>query len=492
VRTVKRNPVFLACVFSILLGTLVALGWNTIQPSYAADAGVAARAGKEGLITTQNAFTSIAESLKPSVVYITAEHAAAAADDAPDAGGFFNSPFGPLVPAPRGGQRQRSVDSGSGVIVRSDGYILTNDHVVAGADRVTVKLTDGRKFQGKVMADPRTDLAVIKISATGLPAAKLGDSDRLKVGQWAIAVGSPFGLTNTLTVGVISGLTREEVVPDPDTPGGVRYYPDLVQTDASINPGNSCGPLVNIDGEVIGINSIIESPSGANAGIGFAIPASTAKFVMDQLISNGKVVRGYLGLEPRDVSPDAAKTLGTTTGALVNSVDEDTPAGKAGIKPMDVVVDIDGKKVDDALALRRVVSAMKPGQKIPMTIVRDGKRQTVQVTIGEAPDQAAAAPVEGKTRLGLSVQELTSDLADRLGVEPGTPGVVVKSVDVDGAAGRANPAITPGDIILKVNGQTTKTVAQFNKAVDGLKSGDTALILLQRKNRTTISELSLD
>lgn len=485
----------MTCILSGVLGMLVTFGGNSTNSAYAAE--TANKAGIADLVSIQNALTSIADQLKPSVVFITAEHTAKQSDNAPDIEDFFrNFPFGPMGPSPRGQQsapRQKAVASGSGVIIRSDGYILTNEHVVSGAERVTVKLNDGRKFPGKVFADPKTDLAVIKIEATNLSAAKLADSDKVKVGQWAIAVGSPFGLTNTVTIGFISALTREAAVQDPDSPDGVRFYPDLIQTDASINPGNSGGPLVNIEGEVIGINSVIESPSGANAGIGFAVPSNAAKFVMDQLITTGKVVRGYMGIEPRDITPEASKTLGTAKGALVNSVDEETPAGKAGVKPMDVIIEINGKPIEDALSLRKTVTLLKPGEKVPVVLLRDGKKQTLQVVIGDRPGETVAKVQEPiKTKLGLSVQELTPDIAEKLGVTPETKGVFVKSVDEDGAASRANPPIIPGAVITKINGTTIKNVADFNKALTELKEGDTILVLLKLKERTTISELTIE
>ena len=485
-RIEKRTTLLLACLLVVLVGVLATLGWHASQPAYGAD--TALKADRTDAIAVQNAITSVAEDLKPSVVYITAERITKT-DGMPDIEDFFRGfPF----PFPRGGETRRSVAAGSGVIVRSDGYILTNDHVISGADRVTVRLSDDREFPGKVLRDPRTDLALVKIDAKNLPAARLGDSEKVKVGQWAIAIGNPFGLTNTVTCGVVSALTREATVPDPSAPGGARFYPDLIQTDASINAGNSGGPLVNINGEVIGINAVIESPTGTNAGIGFAVPSSTAKDVMEQLIEHGKVVRGYMGLEPKDVSPAAAKTLGTSKGALVNSVEDDSPAGKAGIKPMDVIVEIGGQKIDDALALRRIVAGTKPATKVPVVIIRDGKRQTLQVTIGEAPEELAKSPGEAKSKLGLSVQDLTPELVEQLGLGAGTKGVLVKTVDADGAAARANPPLRARDVILKINDQPTKTVAQFEKAAAGLKSGDTALVLLQRGNRTTISELTID
>ncbi len=477
----KRSAFAYAC--------MVSLFWHT---AYAADITAATKADRSAALSLQNAFTSTADEVKPAVVFIAAEHKAEGRPNMPNMRELFPGfPF-PDGPDQGDGDQPRSVSTGSGVIVRPDGYIMTNQHVVAGADRVTVKLNDGREFTGKVMEDPTSDIAIVKVEAKGLPTAKLGDSDTVKVGQWAMAVGSPFGLTNTVTVGVVSALTREATIPDPSSANKGRYYPDLIQTDASINPGNSGGPLVNINGEVIGINTLIESPSGANAGIGFSVPVNSAKFVMNQLITSGKVVRGYLGLVPLDISPAKAKALGVDKGALVDSVAKDTPAQVAGIKPMDVVTQIGVAKIGSALELRRTVASTKPGTKVAMTIFRDGKPETVQVTIGETPGAGERVGAVGKTKVGLTVDALSAQMAERLGIDEDTPGVVVRSVENDSAAGRSNPTIRPGDIILKINRQPTKTVAQFNKAVAELKSGDTALVLLQRGKSTTIAELTLD
>lgn len=482
----------LACVICVLLG--IAIGLYAVRPTYAVDTAIAAKADRSALASIQNAFTSIADELKPAVVYISAERTIETSA-MPDINELFrgfpfgDSPFGDIQP--RSVPRQATA-SGSGVIVRSDGYILTNDHVVAGAERVTVKLDNGKEYPGKVTRDQRTDLAVVKIEATGLPTAKLANSDMVKVGQWAIAIGSPFGLTNSVTVGVVSAVTRAASVADPDMPEGARNYPDLIQTDASINPGNSGGPLVNIDGEIMGINTIISSPTGTNAGIGFAVPANTAKYVIDELIEHGKVSWGQLGVEITDVSQAAAKTLGVEKGALVGNVVPDSPAEKAGIKAMDVIVEVNGKQTDDSLAVRRLIERIKPGTKIPLVIVRDGKRLNLDATVGEASSQPTETPEGDKTKIGLSVQELTPDIIGKLGIPPGTGGVMVKSVEAGSPAGRARPPITPGDVILAINRQETQTVAQFNKVISELKSGDTALVLLQRRDGTRISEIAID
>lgn len=491
--TTKRSAVLAVCILGLLFGMMFVLGQHSAMTANAA--GASAKPEREALISIQNAFTSIAEEIKPAVVFITAERTVTAVQ-MPSIELFRNWPFGDQspfqAPIPRGQERRFAKAAGSGVIIRSDkttSYIITNDHVVVGAERVTIKLDDDREFIGQVTRDPRTDLAVVKIDVGNLPTAKLADSDAIKVGQWAIAIGSPFQLANSLTVGVVSAVMREAVVPD--AMGG-RLYPDLIQTDASINPGNSGGPLVDINGDIIGINSMIESPTGANAGVGFAVPSNTVKFVVDQLIESGKVVRGYLGVGNKDVTPAAAKTLGVEKGALVESVSEGTPAENAGIKPMDIIVEINGKKIDSAISLRRAVQPIKPGTAIPVVIVRDGKRQTIQVKVGETPEDATAASPERRSKLGLAVQELSPDLIEKLAVPAGIKGVMVQSVEASTPAGRARPPIQVGDIITRINNQQITSVAQFNAAISKLKSGDTALFVIQRRSTTAISEITMD
>ncbi|MBC7528045.1 MAG: trypsin-like peptidase domain-containing protein, partial [Chthonomonadaceae bacterium] len=274
-------------------------------------------------LEAQTASEQVAEKLRPSVVFIESLVKARPVAQTPQDGGGENLFGFPSVPGAPGSLRFRMVPpprgnaSGSGVIVRSDGYILTNDHVVEGADKVRVKLLDGRTFYGKVMRDFKSDLALIKVDATNLPAAELADSDRVKVGQWAAAFGSPFGLTDTMTSGIISSLHRNQQIGS--RANDARYYSSLLQTDASVNPGNSGGPLVDLYGRVVGINVAIESPSGASAGIGFAIPANTAKYVMEQLITNGSVTRGFLGLSPRSLEYSERAQYKVEAGALVTS-----------------------------------------------------------------------------------------------------------------------------------------------------------------------------
>lgn len=428
----------------------------------------------------ESAFVRVAEEVSPAVVTIYARRNISRPNlrleiPFPDDFPFRFRQRGPqdVVPIPTRGV-------GSGVIVRSDGYILTNDHVVAGADRVEVVLSDGRRLEGKVMRDFRSDIAVIKVNATGLPTARLGDSDTVRVGQWAIALGSPFDKQNSMTVGVVSALGRREAI------GGAmnqRYYPNLIQTDASINPGNSGGPLLNIRGEVIGINTAIESPTGSFAGIGFAVPINTARYVMEQLIARGKVVRGFLGVVPADVTPEDAQRLKVRQGALITSVTAGSPADQAGIQVEDVVVEFNGKPVRGEVDFRDLVARTEPGAVVPVKVVRNGREQTLRVKVGEAPDseeqmrQREQSQDSGR-KLGISIEQLTPELAERFQLPRGTQGVVITEVVPGSAADDAG--LNVGDVILQVDGQRVTSIDDVHRLVERHKSGDTVVFIVRR------------
>jgi serine protease Do len=351
---------------------------------------------------------------------------------------------------------------------------------------VTVTLYDGREFPGKVMRDYATDLAVVKIDADNLPTAKLGDSSRVKPGAWAIAIGSPLGFSNTLTVGVVSALEREMSIPDTEGPG--RYYASLIQTDASINPGNSGGPLLNLQGEVIGINVAIASPTGGSVGLGFAIPINTAKFVLEQLVKHGKVNRGFLGVVPVDVKPAMAKSYGVEKGALIRSVTDGTPAAEAGIQVEDVIVEFDGKPIESGLALRDAVARTAPGSKVKVVVVRGGARKTLEVTVGSPPATLPGDEEAPRTEeLGISVAPLNNSTRSEYGIGQDVRGVVVTSVAPGSNAARAG--ISRGDVIQRVNGIATNTVADFNRAVRSLKTGDTARIVIRRGDAQSLVEV---
>ena len=363
---------------------------------------------------------------------------------------------------------------GSGVIVSPDGYIMTNNHVVGGAEEIHVTLMDKREFTAKVIGkDAKTDLALIKIdSKEPLPVAELGNSDAMDVGDWVVAIGNPFGFTLTTTAGIISAKGR--------ILGG--NYDDFIQTDASINPGNSGGPLFNTSGQVIGINTAIYSRSGMNAGIGFAIPVNLAKHVMDQLRSHGRVVRGWLGVEIQEVTPDLAQSFGLAKpeGALVASVEKDGPAAKAGLERGDVVLKFDGKEVHDEHELPVLVADTAINKSVPVEIVRNGKHMTLSVAVGELKEAAVqtAKAEEPGTNWGMQVGDITPDIAREFHLQA-DKGVVVRHVTPDSPA--ADAGVQPGDLILEVDRQKVASVNDFlAKAKQDKTSGKSALLLVQR------------
>ena len=444
-------------------------------------------------LSIQSAFEQVADKLRPSVVHITSVSTArTTGQDNPFEGfGFQGAPEGrQFRMAPRKMQA-----SGSGVIVRSDGYILTNDHVVQGADKVTVRMNDGREFIGKVKRDFKSDLALVKIEATGLPAAEiLEDSEKLKIGQWAIAFGSPFGLSDTMTTGIVSSLHRNQSIG-----GGAerRDYSSLIQTDASINPGNSGGPLVDIYGRVIGINVAIESPSGGNVGIGFAIPANTARYVMEQLTAKGTVTRGFLGLRPAPIDYDAQQKYNVKSGALVVSVSDESPASRGGVEIGDVIVKFNGSPVINDGSLRDRIAQTAPGTKVTLGVIRDSKERSLNVTVGtqEEPKAVAAKPVASEKEQGkLGVSIADADKAENwqsLGIE-GKPrkGALVAEVAADSPA--ANAGIQPGDVIVFLNDKDIKSAKSLIEVARELKEGASIEGRVRRGNQTILVKIELN
>jgi serine protease Do len=345
---------------------------------------------------------------------------------------------------------------GSGLIVDAKGYILTNNHVVEGADELNVKLNDGREVTAKVVGrDPASDLAVIKVNAEHLKPAQLGDSGQLRVGQWVLAVGDPFGLSDTITSGIVSAKGRSNV--------HLAQYEDFIQTDAAINPGNSGGPLVDLDGRVIGINTAIASRTGGNMGVGFAIPIDMCKSVMQSLIGKGHVTRGWLGVGIQALDAGLAKSFkySSTNGALVGDVQDGSPADKAGIKSGDIITAISGKPVNNPNELRNEVAGMTPGENADLTVCRDGAEKKLTVKVGELKGQmvASAGTRDMADELGMSVEDLTPPMAKELGYGAKQSGVVVRSVEPSGLA--ATAGIQPNDLILSVQGTPVKNAAQF-------------------------------
>ena len=390
---------------------------------------------------------------------------------------FFPNPpqQGPQGPRqqPPGPRRNVPRGLGSGFVISADGYLLTNAHVVEGADEITVTLHDKREFKAKLLgADKRTDVALLKIDASGLPSVRVGDSNKLRVGEWVIAIGSPFGLENTVTAGIVSAKGRE-----------TGEYLPFIQTDVAVNPGNSGGPLINMRGEVVGINSQIFTTSGAFAGISFAIPIDEAMSVQQQLRTSGRVIRGRIGVGIENVSRDVSEAigLGAPRGALVNTVEKDGPAAKAGIEPGDVIVRFDGKQIERSTDLPRIVGGTKPGSAVNMTVFRKGGQRELKVTVVELqPEQTASArtreapkPAAPTNALGLVVADLPADKQKELGVKGG---VVVEGVD--GLAGAAG--IRAGDVITQLNSAEVQNARQFNDAVAKLDPKKDVAVLVRR------------
>ncbi len=420
------------------------------------------------LTSLESALTRVAETVQPTVVHIRAKRQVATLPR--DEGEGFQFDFGRgwiQIPRPR------VEGQGSGVIIRSDGYIVTNDHVVGGASDVEVTFYDGTKAKGEVLRAPSADIAVIKVDRKNLPAAVLGDSSTVKPGQIVFAIGSPFGLENTVTMGIISAVGRREVIPGA---GRTRLYTDLIQTDAAINSGNSGGPLVNSRGEVIGINTAIVAGglTGGNVGIGFAIPINRVKAVVQRLLDKGVYRRGYLGVVPTDIPADLKEELKAEQGVLVRSVDQDTPAARAGIEAGDVITEVDGTPVKNENHFREMIADKGPNAKVRLKVLRDGKPMTLEATLGVHPDDAEDTEkispkrlqAEGVLdKLGISVGEVPSILLRELG---NVQGVYVRSVAPNSPLA---DELEAGDVIVSVNRTPVRTVAELERALSQIPSG---------------------
>ncbi|MFW8601563.1 DegQ family serine endoprotease [Desulfobacterota bacterium M19] len=477
-RIIKRKGVVTALVLSLLL-------WAFMVSTASADKGI------ESLRSTGEAFASVAKRVSPAVVFIKVEKAVARNRGnqymMPFNNDLFRRFFGTPFPYQHRQMPARKhpylMAQGSGFIIDPSGYIVTNNHVVEGADKITVRLQDKREFVAKVIgADKRSDVALIKINAKNLATLPMGNSDKLEVGEWVIAVGNPFGLSHTITAGIVSAKGRNSV--------GINDYEDFIQTDAAINPGNSGGPLVNLDGQAVGMNTAIFSKSGGYMGIGFAIPINMVRSIEQQLKSKGKVSRGYLGVMIQQMTPELSKSFGLDmdSGVLIAQVSEGSAADKAGIKRGDVVVSFAGKEVRDVGSFRNRVAMVPPNTSTDITVVRNGKRLKLSITIGRLPDGEINSFASGLTldKLGFAVQNIDPKMARKYGFANGR-GVMVTEVQSGSVAAMAG--IKPGTLILEVNRHKVDNVRQMQKLISNGRNSVLLLVSDERGSRYVVLKI---
>ncbi|MCP4612326.1 MAG: DegQ family serine endoprotease [Planctomycetes bacterium] len=446
-----------------------------------------------------NAFSSIAEKTSPAVVALRAERIVTQdrqsmrqwpfGEPYSDPFEFFFRPRQRQQPeqrAPRQPRRETRTAQGSGFLISPDGYILTNNHMVEDAEKIEVELTDGRKFTAKIIGtDPDSDVAVVKVEGENLPYLELADSDALEVGEWVLAIGNPLGLSHTVTAGIVSAKGRSGF--------GLANFENFIQTDAAINFGNSGGPLINLDAKVVGINTAIVG-AGGNIGIGFAIPIKMAKNIYDQLVENGTVSRGYIGIQFDELTPELATGLGLeedTKGISVVEVMEGSPAEKAGLKRYDVIIEFEGEPVGKRNEFRNRVAMLNPGSKVQMVIVRNRRRKKITLNLATRPSTAeltGALPQKTQKELGFSVENLTDEVAAQSGYK-GLSGVIVTSVDDDSQA--AEKGIAPGALIMEVNQQKVRNTEEFNEAIKDAKKEGAALLFVKRGRYTFFVPLKL-
>lgn len=439
------------------------------------------------------AFASIVEKTSPAVVSLKSQSTVSR-----ESSRYFDSPFGedpfefwfgPRTPRERTPQRRNREQAvtalGSGFLISSDGYILTNNHMVGDAKKVEIELGDGRKFTAKIIGtDPDSDIAVVKIDAENLPYLELGDSDALQVGEWVVAIGNPLGFSHTVTAGIVSAKGRSV---------GLADIENFIQTDAAINRGNSGGPLLNLDGKVVGINTAIVGATG-NIGIGFAIPINMAKHAYKQLREGKSVERGFIGVQFEQLTPEMAASLSLpedTKGVTVSMVVKDSPAEEAGLKVYDVIVEFEGRPVEKSNEFVSRVSMLEPGTKVNVVVLREGKRKNFTIKLAKRPpgqELAGKAQTDVFEELGFSVDNLTDELAQRLGLE-GQSGVVVTEVDPGSQA--AEIGLEPGVLIRQVNRREVNNTREFNEAIEKSKDKGSALLLVQREKSTFLALLKL-
>jgi serine protease Do len=471
-----------------LVGGVLTWGGHSLDMSHASSAPTSNHR-TAALATPASGFTEVAKQVTPAVVNITTVMTEKVSDRSftPDdlrdrMEDFFGKPLDPRRwepqnprehPGPRRGQ-------GSGVIVSLDGYVLTNNHVIDKVHAVNVTLPDKREFKGKIVGtDPKTDLAVVKISASDLPTVQWGNAETLQVGEYVLAVGNPFGLSSTVTLGIVSAVGRGHM--------GITRYEDFIQTDAAINPGNSGGALVNTKGELVGINTAICSQTGGYQGVGFAVSTTMAKPIYESLIRTGKVVRGYVGIGIQDLNQDLAKSFAIkdSKGALISDVKDDSPAEQVGRKKDDVIIEYNGTAVEDGVALQRLVTRTSVGTKVQLKVVRDGRERDVTIRVGEQPDDTKTAKVERVETdyilSGLALENLDQDTARELGLNV-KQGVVVRRVEPRSEAEKAG--LVAGDIMKEMNRQPITSVEDFQKVSLDVEKGSNVLFLINRRGNS--------
>jgi serine protease Do len=481
---ISKSTAALLAVIALLVGALVVTISSPNRIPVLADT---SRGAETGSITT---FAPVVKRTMPAVVNISSSKVVK--EQGQEGGELFNNPlfrqfFGGRMPQQEQPRSQRATSLGSGVVVSPDGYILTNNHVVEGATDVKVSFANKEEYPAKVIGtDKYTDVAVLKINKTGLTTLPFADSNRAEVGDVVLAIGEPFGLGQTVTMGIISAKGRAGL--------GIERFEDFIQTDASINRGNSGGALIDTRGDLVGINTaILSGETGGNQGIGFAIPANLAKNIMDQILKSGKVTRGYMGILPQELTPELAKNFGVpnTHGVAVANVVGDSPAAKAGLKVGDVILAVNGTNVEDVNSFRLQIAGFAPNTSVRLKVDRMGQTMDVAVTLGEfnleaenKGDGEGNLPSGGEKGAlkGLSVQALTGDLRQQLQVPEGTQGVVITDIDPDSAASAAG--LQQGDIIVQVNRKPVTTVPDFNLAVKSGASRESTLLLVKRGQGT--------
>jgi serine protease Do len=466
-----------------ILGFIFSISCGVLSSAYAVDVKISQQSA-DILSKIGQATAEIVGAVRPTVVNISTTRTVKIQGSSNQ---FFDDPFfrrffGDQFKVPK---ERKSANLGSGVIVDPKGYILTANHVILGAEEIKVTLSDKREFKGKLIgSDVMTDIGIIKIDADNdLPSITWGDSDRLRVGETVLAIGSPYGLSQTVTMGIVSAVGRANV--------GIADYEDFIQTDAAINPGNSGGALVNIKGELVGINSAIFSTSGGYQGIGFAIPTNMAKSVMDSLISKGKVIRGWLGVTIQSLTTELAKQfdLKEEKGVLVGDVVEGGPAEKGGLQRGDVIVEFEGKKIEEPTQLRNMVANTPPGNEVKVKIIRENKIEVKKVTISELPDDMQK-PSKGEYNNllnGVTVHDLTPDLYNKFKFPKKLKGVIVTDVDEDSTAASI---LMQGDVIQEINRQKITNSKEYEKIVSNIKPGNDILLLIFRGGSSVYITLS--